>query len=81
MISAFIPGVNGIPRSTSGRQKKPRSSRITRWSHASASIAPAAKTWPLRAATVAVGKPSTRASSRCTSVTMLAASPSGAPPM
>lgn len=29
-ISALMPGVNGSPRSTSGRQNHPRSARITR---------------------------------------------------
>ena len=42
-ISAAIGGVNGMWMSTSGRQKKPRSARMTRKSWATASIAPAAK--------------------------------------
>jgi hypothetical protein len=45
-------------------QKKPRSSRITRKSWASANIAPPAKAWPPSAATVGSGKASMRPSMR-----------------
>ncbi|CQD02647.1 hypothetical protein BN970_00212 [Mycolicibacterium conceptionense] len=65
-ISAAIPGVNGIRMSTSGKQKKPRSSRMTRKSWAIASIAPAPKACPTTAATVGIGKVSIRASRPCT---------------
>ena len=43
---------------------------MTRVSWASASMAPAAKAWPLMAATVYIGKASTRPSSLMTSLTM-----------
>ena len=42
-----MPRVNGMLMSTSGRQKKPRSARITRKSCASASIAAAGERMPL----------------------------------
>ena len=38
--------------SASGRHQNPRSARMTRASWVMASIAPAAKAWPFRAATV-----------------------------
>src|SRR5207237_1102656 len=53
-----IGGVNGMWMSTSGRQKNPRSARITRKSWATASIAPAAKQCPWIAATVGTGSAS-----------------------
>jgi hypothetical protein len=57
-----MTGENGRPRSTSGRQKYPRSARITRMSWAIARMAPAPNAWPLTAATVTTGEISTRAS-------------------
>ena len=52
-----MPRENGMLMSTSGRQKKPRSARMTRKSCASASMAPPAKQWPCTAATVAPAAP------------------------
>jgi len=51
-ISADIPRLNGMLMSTSGKQRNPRSARITRKSCASASIPPPAKQCPCTAATV-----------------------------
>src|SRR5258708_19044154 len=68
-ISALIPELKGMLMSTSGRQKKPRSPRMTRKSWARASIAPAAKVCPWSAATVGTGITRTQANSRCTQPT------------
>ena len=68
-ISADMPRVNGMLMSTSGRQKKPRSARITRKSWASASMAPPANACPWMAATVGTGSASTRSNSRAPGLT------------
>ena len=60
LIKASMPGKNGIDKSTSGKQKKPRSLCINLKSQAHDKIAPLPNAWPLIAAITGIGNSNKR---------------------